>query len=158
MPVDDRFVYRAPIWMRSPVVQTSLCRSRIRRWGRNPMLAASREEILVTSAGVRLQGYWSPIDKHLQQGIAILLPGWEGSADSTYMVCTGRTLFKAGYSVYRLNYRDHGHTHHLNEGLFHGALLGEVAEAVGQVAARAGKGPVFVIGFSLGGNFALRLA
>ncbi len=122
------------------------------------MLEASRQEILVTSEGVRLQGYTSKRNGRAHRGLAILLPGWEGSANSTYVVCLGRILHKAGYSVYRLNYRDHGHTHHLNEGMFHGALLDEVAEVVTKVATREREGPVFVVGFSLGGNFALRLA
>jgi predicted alpha/beta-fold hydrolase len=74
------------------------------------------------------------------------------------MVCLGRKLFQEGFDVYRLNFRDHGGTHHLNEGMFHWALLQEVADAVGMLGARADGNPVFLIGFSMGGNFALRLA
>lgn len=122
------------------------------------MLEASEEEILVTPEGIRLEGHASQGKGDVSRGLAIILPGWEGSANSTYMVCMGRYLYRAGYSVYRLNYRDHGDTHHLNEGIFHGALLSEVADAVSQVAGRNQGGPVYLIGFSLGGNFALRLA
>lgn len=57
----------------------------------------------------------------------------------------------------RLNFRDHGETHHLNEGLFHAARLAEVYEAVRQAAELEG-GTVYIVGYSLGGNFALRLA
>ncbi|UCD38504.1 MAG: alpha/beta fold hydrolase, partial [Fidelibacterota bacterium] len=158
MPLDGRYTYRAPIWARSPMTQTGLGRSHFRRRGPNPMLDASKEEIILTSEEVRLQGFDSKQDEPQSRGLVVLLPGWEGSANSTYMVCMGRILYKAGYDVYRLNYRDHGHTHHLNEGMFHGALLQEVAEVVNTILMKSAAGRVFIVGFSLGGNFALRLA
>ena len=37
-------------------------------------------------------------------------------------------------------------------------LLDETFEAVDSLAAGAGSGPVYLVGFSLGGNFALRIA
>ncbi|MEE4262214.1 MAG: alpha/beta fold hydrolase, partial [Desulfobacteraceae bacterium] len=47
---------------------------------------------------------------------------------------------------------------HLNAGIFYAVLLDEVFDAVRQIA-EAGKClPVFLVGFSLGGNFALRIA
>jgi predicted alpha/beta-fold hydrolase len=57
-----------------------------------------------------------------------------------------------------LNLRDHGDSHHLNEGLFHGALLDETFDAVNQLAQLEKDLPAYIIGFSMGGNFALRIA
>jgi hypothetical protein len=57
-----------------------------------------------------------------------------------------------------LNLRDHGDSHHLNEGLFHGALLEETFEAVNYLSQHSKNLPIYLIGFSLGGNFALRIA
>ena len=57
-----------------------------------------------------------------------------------------------------MNLRDHGDSHHLNEGLFHGALLEETFEAVNYLSQQSENLPVYLIGFSLGGNFALRIA
>ncbi|MCK7507659.1 MAG: alpha/beta hydrolase [Desulfobacterales bacterium] len=74
------------------------------------------------------------------------------------MRCTGRALFRRGYDVFRLNFRDHGRSHHLNSGIFYAARLPEVFEAVRTAARSAGARPVFLIGFSLGANFALRVA
>jgi predicted alpha/beta-fold hydrolase len=158
MPLDDRFTYRPPFWARDPLVQTSLGRARYRRWGPNAMLEHAREEILTTPEGIRLQCFVSTLKGRTRRGSAILLPGWESSAHTTYMVCLGRKLFQEGFDVYRLNFRDHGGTHHLNEGMFHGALLQEVADAVGMIGADSNGTPVTLIGFSMGGNFALRLA
>lgn len=149
--------YRAPLLLRNGLLQTVLASARLRTRGPNPMLAASREVILETAGGVRLLGSHSPQAVSPGRGLAILLPGWEGSIDSTYMLCTGRTLFRRGYDVFRLNYRDHGRSHHLNPGIFYAVLLDEVFDAVGQAAALAAGRPVLLAGFSLGGNFALRI-
>lgn len=121
------------------------------------MAEASQEVILDAGGGVRLQGFHSPQPAGAK-GLVILLHGWEGSAESTYMLRTGRTLYRNGYAVFRLNYRDHGESHPLNEGLFYAIMLDEVFRSVEQAARLAEGAPVFLAGFSLGGNFALRIA
>jgi predicted alpha/beta-fold hydrolase len=63
-----------------------------------------------------------------------------------------------GFDVFRLNFRDHGETHHLNEGIFHSCRLDEVVQAAKWVFDRFPNQSCMVAGFSLGGNFALRLA
>jgi len=90
--------------------------------------------------------------------MAILIHGWEGSARSTYILHTSRFLHARGFDVFRLNLRDHGESHGLNEGLFYGTLLDEVFEGVSRAASLNRGGPVVLAGFSLGGNFALRIA
>jgi predicted alpha/beta-fold hydrolase len=66
-------------------------------------------------------------------------------------------LHAAGVEVVRLNLRDHGNTHHLNEGLFHSCRLPEVCGAVAALGSKLSAAP-WLIGFSLGGNFMLRVA
>src|SRR3546814_19349350 len=63
----------------------------------------------------------------------------------------------AGYSVFRLNLRDHGGSHHLNRDFFHSARINEVLGTIKAVQAFDTATPLYVIGFSLGGNFALRV-
>jgi predicted alpha/beta-fold hydrolase len=84
--------------------------------------------------------------------------GWEGSAESGYMRFTTAQLLADEFDVFRLNFRDHGNTHHLNAGLFLFSELNEVLCAVADIARRFSPLPLFVAGYSLGGNFALRLA
>jgi hypothetical protein len=122
------------------------------------MLEAARDVILEAGSGIRLLGSHSRPPGTAPKGLVVLLHGWEGSIDSTYMLCTGRTLYRRGYEVFRLNLRDHGRSHHLNRGIFYAVLLDEVFEAIAQVAAAAAGLSVFLAGFSLGGNFALRIA
>ena len=138
-------------------MQTVLSSSRLRSRGPNPLHRSASKKILKIG-NTRLLGYWNDAPTHRSKGLVILLHGWEGSAFSTYILCTGRTLHRNGYAVFRLNYRDHGQSHHLNEGLFYASLLDEVYGSVKQAAGRLDNVPVFIVGFSLGGNFALRIA
>ena len=144
-------------YLRNGHVQTILASSPFRAWGKNPMCDAAREIIIETPEGVRLLGYHSCQESKMAAGLVILLHGWEGSVDSTYIACTGRTLYRRGYDIFRLNFRDHGDSHHLNPGVFYAVLLEEVFQAVRQISHLAAGMPVFMVGFSLGGNFALRI-
>jgi predicted alpha/beta-fold hydrolase len=87
-----------------------------------------------------------------------MLHGWEGSAEASYVLSVGTRLHDAGFDVLRLNFRDHGDTFALNRELFHSCRIDEVVHAVrGAVAAHSARQTVLV-GHSLGGNFALRVA
>lgn len=122
------------------------------------MLKQTREVIVHCGQGVRLQGFYSP---HADdpRDLVILLHGWEGSGESMYLLSSGGYLFNRGFDVFRLNMRDHGTSHHLNKGLFHSCLIDEVLSAVKQIQADySGGKKTFLCGFSLGGNFALRIA
>lgn len=58
-----------------------------------------------------------------------------------------------------MNLRDHGTSHHLNKGLFHSCLLDEVIGAIGFIRKTCSDNrKTFLCGFSLGGNFSLRVA
>ena len=107
--------------------------------------------------GVRLLGSSAKHHPDRSKGLVIMLHGWEGSIDSTYMLCSGRFLFNRGFDIFRLNFRDHGRSQHLNRGMFYAVLLEEIQEAVLQIADQARPLPVFLVGFSLGGNFVLRI-
>lgn len=147
-----------PFFLKPAGVQTALASAGLRAWGKNPMVGVARKTILTTAKGVRLLGYMSRQPVPHRKGLVILLHGWEGSSESTYIRTTGRFLFRRGFDVFRLNLRDHGPSHHLNSGIFYAVLLDEVVEAVRQIAEAERPGPVFFAGFSLGGNFALRIA
>ena len=146
--------FKPNIFLRGAMTQTFLASLKLRKRGPNAMVDAAREHIVECRDGARLRASWSPHPN--SKGVAILLHGWEGSQDSAYVTCHGRYLYDHGYSVFRLNYRDHGDSHHLNEGLFHAPQFGEVYDGVAY-ACGLESGPAFLTGFSLGGNFALRI-
>jgi predicted alpha/beta-fold hydrolase len=151
-------VFDPPFYLRGANIQTLLGGSRIRKWGDNPMLGAAKEVVLNPCGDVRLQGFYSSQWNGRTKGLVMLLHGWEGSVNSGYILSTGRFLYNHGFSIFRLNYRDHGDTHHLNPGLFYAVLLDEVFHAVRLVSEYEGGLPFYLVGFSMGGNFALRIA
>jgi predicted alpha/beta-fold hydrolase len=122
-------------------------------------LKAASRSIIDAGQGVNLLGFHNK-QQHLRtsRGLVALLHGWEGSSDSSYIVACSKYFYSRGYDTFRLNLRDHGDSHQLNEGLFHGALIEETSAAIQAIALLAHGQPFFLMGFSLGGNFALRVA
>ena len=122
----------------------------------NPVLELQREQRLENPLATLL-GYHTP---NPDDGgtMAILLHGWEGSAQSTYIQLLANSLYGQGLDIYRLNLRDHGDSHHLNEQLFHSCRIEEVVHAVQDIQAQFPDKQFILCGFSLGGNFALRIA
>jgi len=80
------------------------------------MLNNSQEIIIATSTGSKLLSFYSHHEK--SKGLIILLHGWEGSSSSAYILSAGDFFIISGFPICRLNLRDHGDSHHLNEGLF----------------------------------------
>jgi hypothetical protein len=153
--------FRPPLWLRNAHVQSILATTFVRR-GRiereaAPLLAAQREQLLDCGAGVRLQCFLSSPPR--SNGVpVVVLHGWEGSAESIYVLSLAQLLFARGFEVVRLNLRDHGETHHLNQDIFHSCRLPEVIGAMQALQAHFPGRPLTGVGFSLGGNFLLRVA
>jgi predicted alpha/beta-fold hydrolase len=162
MSVTVASAYRSPRWLRNPHLQTLLGSSPIRvlRGARElRRLGAVHEEHLIDAGGsIRLHGVHSTLPGRPPRGLALLLHGWEGSAESGYMRLTCARLLECGFDVFRLNFRDHGETHHLNEELFHSNRLEEVLQAALTISRTWSLQPMVIAGYSLGGNFALRVA
>lgn len=140
-----------PLWLRNTHIQTigsSL-------FARTPRLPETTRRELITTEGVRLEVFSHEVEPGVEEqpGQVILLHGWLGSADSSYILTAAADLLAAGHRVLRLNLRDHGNTAHLNKEMFHSARTQEVVDACVQLADR----PTAIVGFSLGGNFALRV-
>jgi predicted alpha/beta-fold hydrolase len=81
------------------------------------------------------------------------LHGLEGSASAGYFASFTQEALLRGYGVHRLNMRTCGGTEDLCETMYHSGLTGDTKFVIEQL-----KQPVFVVGFSLGGNVALKLA
>lgn len=122
------------------------------------VLGASRKVVLELPDQVRLAGFLTQQQDQPDAPLAVLLHGWEGHAESSYLVATAQKLHEAGVDVFRLNLRDHGGTHDLNTGVFHSCRIDEVVHAVAEIYRKHTRGRLLLAGFSLGGNFALRVA
>lgn len=154
--------FRPPALIRGPHLQSLLGSTALRRRSVRAqaasMLAVSRHELADCGDGVRLLVQHSPPAGPGRARTAVLIHGWEGSSESSYVLASATRLWKAGYRVLRLNLRDHGESHHLNAELFHSCRLDEVIGAVRWVQRRFPSELLMLGGFSLGGNFALRVA
>ena len=87
----------------------------------------------------------------------MLLHGLEGSANSGYCLSFTQSALTRGFGVHRLNMRTCGGTEELCETTYHSGLTSDTREVIERLRNRS-IGPVFVVGFSLGGNVALKLA
>lgn len=119
----------------------------------------STSHILELDNHVRLQGLLNTSQniKTDQKPLVMIIHGWLGCANSLYLLPLASKLYQKGFNVFRLNLRDHGGTQHLNKELFHSCRLDEVLEATESIQQQVPHSDFFLIGFSLGGNFALRI-
>lgn len=150
--------FSPPFYLRNAMLQTVFGSKRPGIFRSSSMCVKAKPVTLVTEEGIRLSGAFSSNGNPNARGLVILLHGWEGSMNSAYVKATGQYLFDLGFEIFRLNLRDHGDSHHLNQGLFYATLLDEVYSAVLQAVRLSHSMPAFLCGFSLGGNFALRIA
>ncbi len=139
------------------LINSSNYRRRIVSRRFRPLLDAEQDWVVDGGDGVRLQGQYSPQPGD-SKGLVVLFHGWEGSSRSNYVVGVGGKLYDDGFDVFRLNFRDHGETHHLNPGIFHSCRLAEVVHALKDIQKKTGAENWALSGYSLGGNFALRTA
>lgn len=146
-------------------MQAMLASSRLRRpfvlRRARELLRSSRPQLIDCGSAVRLRGSFAETHSAPASGLrrlAVLIHGWEGSADSLYVISAAAYLHARGFDVFRLNLRDHGGTQGLNVELFHSCRLDEVVGAVRSLAAGHPRHRLHLAGFSLGGNFALRVA
>jgi predicted alpha/beta-fold hydrolase len=157
---EDYASFRPPLSLRSGHLQSLLGSSGLRRRAVQrraaDLQAAAEVWTLDGGDGVRLHGLYSAQPRP-GPGLAVLLHGWEGNVNSNYILGCGARLYAAGFDVFRLNFRDHGDTHHLNPGLFHSCRLEEVVHALRDLQERLGARRWRIAGYSLGGNFSLRV-
>lgn len=96
---------------------------------------------------------WKVKDK-----IVTLLHGMGGDHDSLYMVRLSRKLYDAGYKTIRMNMRSCGSGVNLSTKPYHGGLSEDVFSFLQLLQKQYPDSPKVFIGFSLGGNIALKLA
>ena len=166
--------FTPPALLRNPHLQSIMASTGPRRWlvkHRARQLRHRSQQILLDAGdGVRLLAELSRhpaqaetgrgVERHDEEkrDLVVMIHGWEGSSDSLYLLSCGSQLFAAGFDILRLNLRDHGPTHHLNRELFNSTRLDEVVGAIAEAARTLPHRRLFLVGFSLGGNFALRVA
>lgn len=90
-------------------------------------------------------------------GQIVFLHGLEGSSEAGYIASFAQSALTSGYGVHRLNMRSCGGTEHLSETMYHSGLTSDPLHVLRSLNSR-NIGPLYLVGFSLGGNVALKLA
>ncbi|MBA3815146.1 MAG: alpha/beta fold hydrolase [Parachlamydiaceae bacterium] len=99
-----------------------------------------------------------PLDWVENKKTIVMVHGLAGSTTSNYMVRIARKLFEAGYRVVRVNLRGSGQGSHLARLPYHGGSSGDVLAVLQHLKELTPYSPFVLVGFSLGGNIALKLS
>lgn len=89
-------------------------------------------------------------------GQVVLVHGLEGSSQGGYMRSLAQALLDRGYTVHRMNIRGCGGTESLSDTLYHSGLTADLHHLIAELG--RGLRPLFLAGFSLGGNQVLKFA
>lgn len=86
------------------------------------------------------------------RGEVVMVHGLEGSGRAGYIRSLSAAALDAGFAAHRFHMRTCGGTEHLCQTLYHAGLTADLLAVTRQI-----DGPVFLVGFSLGGNVVLKL-
>lgn len=87
----------------------------------------------------------------------ILVHGLEGSSDAGYKRSLTQHALEKGFTVHRFNMRSCGGTESLAKTNYHAGQTSDLLSVIRAIHTER-PGPIFVVGFSLGGNVVLKLA
>jgi predicted alpha/beta-fold hydrolase len=90
------------------------------------------------------------------RGQIVLVHGLEGSAGAGYIASFSQLALERGFAVHRLNLRTCGGTEDLCETMYHSGLTDDTKHVLQAIRSQYHQ-PTFLVGFSLGGNMALKL-
>jgi len=112
----------------------------------------------VDGSRVLCHSNWQPEAVRSSRLTVVLVHGLEGSSDSGYIRGIAARAWDAGWNVVRINMRNCGQTEHLTPTLYHSGLSGDLRAVVEHFTRRWGLERVALVGYSMGGNLALKVA
>jgi predicted alpha/beta-fold hydrolase len=153
--------FGAPRWLASAHLQSFV--GAIPLWSPPKSFDGGRAEQLripVAEGALAAHAWWSgPKGGPARRTLAVLLVhGVAGSAESSYLVRAAVAMHRAGMHAVRLNTRGAGASVAHAPSLTHAGLTEDLTVAIDALAADPRVAGVAVVGFSLGGNLALKLA
>jgi predicted alpha/beta-fold hydrolase len=122
-----------------------------------PGLPAAEPRLFNTAPDTTVSAntYWQ--QDRTSRPTLIALHGLEGSIESQYMRGLAREAWVRGWNAVLLNQRNCGGTEHLTPTLYHSGLTHDPFAVIAELASE-GLSNFGVVGYSLGGNLALRMA
>jgi predicted alpha/beta-fold hydrolase len=130
-------------------------------WGKPrhfPGLPPSQPRYFDVAPGTRVlaQCHWQK--RPWEHPTVILLHGLESSGNAHYVRGISDKAFAAGFNAVRLNQRNCGGTEHLSDSLYHSGLTQDPLAVMRELIEVDGLTSFAAVGYSLGGNIALKLA
>ena len=131
------------------------------RWWPRPGLlqnVPTEDRIFEVAPGSRVltKCHWqTPAGVH---STILLVHGLEGCTESHYMRGIAHKAWHAGLNVVRMNQRNCGGTEHLTPTLYNGGMSRDLQAVVTELATYDRISEIWVAGYSMGGNLALKLA
>jgi predicted alpha/beta-fold hydrolase len=114
------------------------------------------EQKVETEPGVRILVH-SHRPAQPPRGHLVLVHGLEGSSNAGYIRSMAQLALEHGYAVHRTNMRSCGGTDEDCRTMYHAGLTRDTLAILRQIRARTDV-PLFLVGYSLGGNVVLKLA
>jgi predicted alpha/beta-fold hydrolase len=120
-----------------------------RRWPVKPVIYETEPNVKILVHSQR------PDDP--PRGEIVMVHGLEGSSNAGYARSLSYAALTAGYATHRVNLRSCGGTESLALSNYHSGQTGDVLYILREIR-RTTTAPIYLCGFSLGGNVSLKLA
>ncbi len=121
-------------------------------------LPAAEERLVEVAPGIKVRCWCRWQADRASAMTVIAVHGLEGSTESQYMLGVARNGLDAGMNVVLMNQRNCGGMDDCAPTLYNSSLSGDVAAVARHVVERDGVSRFGLVGFSMGGNLALKLA
>lgn len=154
--VEGEFVFHPRRGLSNGHLQTIVGNYLPRPAFRVPFAAEIVEVDPIDGSRVLCHCHWQP-DRSKKLTL-VLVHGLEGSSDSQYIRGLSARAWEAGCNVIRMNMRNCGDTDLLTPTLYHSGLSGDLSAVVKHFAEQYDLQKVGIVGYSMGGNLALKMA
>lgn len=118
---------------------------------------ASEARLFQVAADTQVLGHCHWLADRRERPTVILLHGLEGSSESHYMLGLAEKALRRGFNVVRLNHRSCGGTEAFTPGFYHSGLTADPLAVMRALSRDDGLERFAVVGYSLGGNIAMKL-
>ncbi|MCC7528017.1 MAG: alpha/beta fold hydrolase [Candidatus Melainabacteria bacterium] len=114
--------------------------------------------VIEVASGSSVLTYVHLQPNHKSRPTLMIIHGLEGSSESSQVLGLGRKAMGKQMNVVRMNMRNCGGTLHLSNTLYNGGLSADVISVARHIQKAFELKDIYVAGFSLGGNIALKAA
>jgi len=127
-------------------------------WRRGALLKGMpiQARLFSTAQDTRLLGFCHWQADRTSCPTVVVVHGLEGCSESHYMHGIASKAYRAGMNVIRMNQRNCGGTEHLTPTLYNSGLGQDYRSIVDELAYKDGFSPIWLVGYSMGGNLVLR--